>query len=278
MTIREAQALAEARLKAAGIDSYAAEASLLLQYLCGLSRSELALARQRPLSAAQVDTLERWLRRRAAREPLQHIVGVAHFYGLELAVTPAVLIPRPETELLVWQALKLLDGATRPRVLDIGTGSGAIALAIKRERPDAQVMACDISAAALAVARANAARHKLEVSLIESDLLAEPRVAEFAKEAQLITANLPYLPESDRGTVSPEVSHDPPLALYGGEDGLALFWHCEAELKALLTPGAQALFELDPRNLAQASTARGWRRIERFCDLAGRARLLLLTR
>lgn len=276
--MREAQALAEARLKAAGIDSYAAEASLLLQYLCGLSRSELALARQRPLSAAQVDTLERWLRRRAAREPLQHIVGVAHFYGLELAVTPAVLIPRPETELLVWQALKLLDGAARPRVLDIGTGSGAIALAIKRERPDAQVMACDISAAALAVARANAARHKLEVAFIESDLLAEPRVAEFAKEAQLITANLPYLPESDRGTVSPEVSHDPPLALYGGEDGLALFWRCEAELKALLTPGAQALFELDPRNLAQASTARGWRRIERFCDLAGRARFLLLTR
>lgn len=278
MTLREAQALAEARLKAAGIDSYAAEASLLLQYLCGLSRGELALASQQPLSAAQVETLQQWLSRRAAREPLQHIVGFAHFYGLELTVSPAVLIPRPETELLVWQALKRLAGLAQPKVLDIGTGSGAIALAIKRERPDAQVMACDISAAALAVASANAARLKLEVTLIKSDLLAEPRVAAFAKGAQLVTANLPYLPEADRGSLSPEVGYDPPLALYGGADGLALFWRCEAELKALLTPGAQALFELDPRNLAQASAARGWRRAERFCDLAGRERFLLLER
>jgi release factor glutamine methyltransferase len=278
MTLRDAEQFARSRLRDAAIDSYAAEASLLLQYLCGLSRSDLALQLDRQLSPAQQTTLLEWLERRAGREPLQHIVGFANFYGLEFSVSPAVLIPRPETEVLVERALTLLKGVPNPRILDIGTGSGAIALAIRQERPDATVMATDISEAALSVAQDNAARLHLDIQLVQSDLLSSVKVADFARTADLITANLPYLPESDQGTLSPEVAYDPALALYSGEDGLAAFWRCEAQLKALVNPGTICLFELDPRNIMLASQQSGWQHIERISDLLGRERFLWLQR
>lgn len=278
MTLRDAEQFARTQLKEAGIDSYAAEASLLLQYLCGLSRSAIALGPDRQLLPEQQLTLREWLKRRAGREPLQHIVGFANFYGLELSVSPAVLIPRPETEALVERALTLLKGVPNPRILDIGTGSGAIALAIRQERPDATVLATDISKAALSVAQGNAARLHLDIQLVQSDLLSSGKVADFARTADIVTANLPYLPESDRGTLSPEVAYDPAPALYSGEDGLELFWRCEAQLKALLQPGTPCLFELDPRNITQASQQSGWQRIERFSDLLGRERFLCLRR
>jgi release factor glutamine methyltransferase len=278
MTLRDAEQFAKAQLKEAGVGSHTAEASLLLQYLCGLSRSDLALQPDRQLSAEQQVTLFEWLERRTGREPLQHIVGFANFYGLELVVSPDVLIPRPETEVLVERAVTLLKGVSNPRVLDIGTGSGAIALAIKQARPDASVMATDISEAALRVAQSNAARLQLDIQLEKSDLLSRVEVADFARTTELVTANLPYLPEGDRGTLSPEVAYDPALALYSGEDGLELFWRCEAQLKALVQPGTHCLFELDPRNITKASQQSGWQRIERLSDLLGRERFLYLQR
>lgn len=278
MTLRDAEQFARSRLRDAAIDSYAAEASLLLQYLCGLSRSDLVLQPDRQLLPEQQLTLREWLERRAGREPLQHIVGFANFYGLELSVSPAVLIPRPETEVLVERALTLLKGVPNPRILDIGTGSGAIALAIRQERPDATVMASDISEAALRVAQRNAARLHLDIQLVQSDLLSSVKVADFARTADLITANLPYLPESDQGTLSPEVAYDPALALYSGEDGLAAFWRCEAQLKALVNSGTICLFELDPRNIMLASRSADWPHVECFSDLLGRQRFLYLRR
>lgn len=235
-----AQALEDTtrRLERAGVESAASEAYALLEALLALSRSELLLARQRPLSVPQRRRLEAWVRRREAREPLQHILGVAPFYGLTLRVTPQVLVPRPETERLVELALAHLRGRARPHVLDVGTGSGAVALALQAERPDAVVLASDLSGAALAVARENARRLGLPVRFRRADLLADPAVRAFARRAELVVSNPPYLPEGDREAVSPEVQADPATALYAGPDGLAVFRRLEREAFSALQPGA----------------------------------------
>ena len=128
--------MAEAQLEAAGLETPRREAAALLENLLQLSRSELYLSRARVLTPTELETFGRWLSRRERREPLQHIVGTAPFYGLDLHVTPGTLIPRPETEMLVAYGLEALDrGIVRPGVLDVGTGSGAVALALKHERP-----------------------------------------------------------------------------------------------------------------------------------------------
>jgi release factor glutamine methyltransferase len=276
-----AQALEDTarRLERAGVESAASEAYELLGALLALSRSELLLARQRPLSAAETRRLEAWLRRREAREPLQHILGVAHFYGLSLRVTPQVLVPRPETERLVELALGFLRGCTRPTVLDVGTGSGAVALALQAERPDAVVWASDLSEGAVAVARENARRLALPVRFYRADLLAHPAVRAFARRAELLVSNPPYLPDGDREVVSPEVHADPVAALYAGPDGLAVFRRLEREAFDALKPGAALLVELDPRNVGRAlAESRGWARAEVHADLVGRLRFIQLVR
>jgi release factor glutamine methyltransferase len=276
-----AQALEDTarRLERAGVESAASEAYELLGALLALSRSELLLARQRPLSAAETRRLEAWLRRREAREPLQHILGVAHFYGLSLRVTPQVLVPRPETERLVELALGALRGCTRPAVLDVGTGSGAVALALQAERPDAVVRASDLSEGALGVARENARRLALPVRFYRADLLAHPTVRAFARRAELIVSNPPYLPDGDRAVVSPEVRADPEAALYAGPDGLAVFRRLEREAFDALKAGAALLVELDPRNVERAlAESRGWARAEVHADLVGRLRFIQLVR
>ncbi len=138
-------------------------------------------------------TLETWLRRREAREPLQHILGTTEFFGLSLEVTPAAMVPRPETETLAALGLTVLETLDPGggRVLDLGTGGGAVALAIKHHRPTAEVMATDISKAALDLARRNASRLDLEAVFIRSDLLDHPTVADFAAAADLLLANPP---------------------------------------------------------------------------------------
>ena len=258
--------------------SATSEAYLLLEALTGLSRSELLL-RQRSLTPAEAARLQRWLERRLAREPLQHITGTAHFYGLELSVSPDVLIPRPETERLVELALTELRGQPSPRVLDVGTGSGAVALAILHERPDAVVLASDISAAALRLACSNAERCGLELSVCRSDLLGAARVQTFARELDVLVANLPYLPASDALTVSPEVARDPALALYSGADGLNLTRRLLNEAFTLLAPGTRCLLELDPRNVRRAAALAGaWASVDVIADLVGRKRFLRLER
>ncbi|ADI13523.1 peptide chain release factor N(5)-glutamine methyltransferase [Truepera radiovictrix] len=276
-----AQALEDTtrRLERAGVESAASEAYALLEALLALSRSELLLARQRPLSVPQRRRLEAWVRRREAREPLQHILGVAPFYGLTLRVTPQVLVPRPETERLVELALAHLRGRARPHVLDVGTGSGAVALALQAERPDAVVLASDLSGAALAVARENARRLGLPVRFRRADLLADPAVRAFARRAELVVSNPPYLPEGDREAVSPEVQADPATALYAGPDGLAVFRRLEREAFSALQPGAALFVELDARNVARAlAESRGWARGAVHDDLVGRPRFLQLVR
>ena len=279
MTVAEALESAEARLEAAGLETPPREAAALLGTLLQFSRSELLLSRTRVLTPTELETLEGWLSRREHREPLQHIVGMAPFYGLELRVTPDTLIPRPETEMLVAYGLEALAGTVRPNLLDVGTGSGAVALALKYERPDAQVWATDLSRAALDVAQKNAERLGLEVHFALSDLLLDPDVSAFARTANLLISNPPYLPESDAAWLSPEVKRDPPGALFSGTDGLTHFRQLSAQALTLLKPGASCLVELDPRNIRQAQAeSTVWAETIVFTDLVGRERFLRLQR
>lgn len=279
MTVAEALRETQLRLESAGLASARAEATALLSALLNASPGGLVFDRNRILSEAEAARLAAWVARREAREPLQHIVGHAHFYGLELQVTPAALIPRPETEVLVELALAALKEMRRPKVLDVGTGTGAIALALKAERPDAVVWATDLSAAALEVAARNARRLGLEVRLAPSDLLGAPALAAFAREVDILLSNPPYLLEADAAWLSPEVQRDPPEALFSGPDGLAHFRRLSAQAHALLKPDARCLVELDPRNVAQAQAESGaWAEATVAADLTGRPRFLALRR
>jgi release factor glutamine methyltransferase len=231
------------------------------------------------LTNEQQILLTTWLLRRVKREPLQHILGTAPFYGLELSVTPDVLIPRPETERLVEIVLESIQPLLQPNILDVGTGSGAIALALKNERSDAILMATDISAKALAIAKQNAEKYKLDVTLLESDLLHNEEVQTFAKTCDILVANLPYLLVSDKESVSPEVLHDPDLALYSGADGLDIFWRLEQEAFALVQGSTLCFFELDPRNIKPAfDLSQRWEQREVLEDLVNRERFLKLSK
>lgn len=279
MTVHELRKRLAARLAQAGVASPEAEAAWLLTHLLGVSRAELGLLGGKTLDEADARTLEGWLARRERREPLQHILGFAPFYGLTLRVTPDVMIPRPETERLVEIALEQLGALAAPRVLDIGTGCGAIALAIKHELPEALIMATDLSYAALAVAATNATALGYAVTLVQADLLAHPEVEAFAREADLLTANLPYLPESDRDSLSLEVQADPPMAIFAGQDGLAQFERLLPQVQVLLKPGAWLLAELDPRNAEAAlALATDWADRQLRPDLLDRPRFVLLQR
>jgi release factor glutamine methyltransferase len=271
-----------ARLAAAGIDAVDAEAAWLVEAATGLTRAEQVLDRDRELGDDERALLEAWLRRREAREPLQLVLGVAPFYGLEVQVRPGVLVPRPETELMVERALVALRDVVAPRVHDVGTGSGAAALAIAASRPDARVSASDVDPTAVMVARANATALGLAVTVWTSDLLAAPEVRRAVGEAHALIANLPYLPEGDRGQLPPEVAYDPPEALFAGVDGLSVARRLAAEAVPLLRPGAMVWFELDPRNAErfaeELETDDRWREVRVEADLNGRWRFVLARR
>ncbi len=279
MNVAKALSLTQETLEAAQIDSHRVESLVILEHLLGASRLEIVTNYQRPLSESQQEKLSRWLARRAQREPLQHILGIAYFYGLELTITPHVLIPRPETERMVELALRRLGRRAPLKVLDIGTGSGAIALAIKAERSNAEVMATDICGKALEVAKTNAANLGLDIRFLVADLLETEEVRAFARDADLVISNPPYLPESDRDEISPEVRADPQGALYSGEDGLTHFRRLERDAFALLKTDAWLFVELDPRNVRTAfDECGGWRQRWVEKDLVRRERFLRLRR
>ncbi len=299
MTISEARHWLEKTLANAGIESAKAEAKWLLEQLFSTSertgnvndlqqggpehgRMGIPLQTVRvetKLTEAQKSLVANWLQRRIKREPLQHILGIAPFYGLELIVNSNVLIPRPETERLVEIVLENIKTISSPKVLDVGTGSGAIALALKHERPDAEAMAVDISKKALAVAKQNAEKYRLDIAWLESNLLQNPKVQAFAETCDVLVANLPYLPKSDKATISPEVLHDPDLALYAGKDGLDVFRRLEQQAFDLVQPKTLCFLELDPRNVGTAfEICKRWEVREVQRDLANRKRFLKLAK
>ena len=225
-----------------GLENARLQAELLLAAVLGVKRLDLYLQFERPLHRSEVDRYREYVRQRLRRVPVQYITGVAAFRHLELAVTPAVLIPRPETEVLVDVALELLPEGGR--VLDLCCGSGAVALALAHEAAAAQVVAADVSAAALEAAKTNAQRCGLagRVEWHCGDLFAPLcGTAPF----DLIAANPPYVRRGDLAQLAPEVrDYEPQIALDGGEDGLAFYRRIAQEAADFMRPGGYLLLEV----------------------------------
>jgi release factor glutamine methyltransferase len=271
MTVLEVLTAATDYLGRQGVESSRLNAEHLLAHVLGKkNRIELYLEFERPLGEAERAPLRELVRKRAEGRPLQHLLGTVEFLGFTFATDARALIPRPETEQLVEI---VLAGGDFERVLDVGTGSGVIALSLALKRPHADMTGCDISQEALALAEENAARHGLtgRVRFIESDLLAN-----ITGPAQVIVANLPYIPKAEIPELSREVRHDPSLALDGGADGLDLIRRLVVEAPAVLTPGGVLALEighdqsrpvcelLESHNYRDISPRRDYQNIERF--------------
>ncbi len=215
MKPRAVAARVRAELEAAGIPDAAMEAELLTRHASELSRS--AFFADEPVAEGTDARLEALMERRLRREPTPYLTGVREFHGLEFTVGEGALIPRPESELLVEIGLAELERDPGATVLDMGTGCGAIAIAVASAAPEARIVATDISADALRIAALNVAQHSVPVALVRGDL------ARAIARADIILANLPYVPEGVIETLQPEVQHwEPRVALNGGEDGLDL--------------------------------------------------------
>lgn len=217
-----------------------ADAAILLAHALGKSRTWLVAHADDPADASDVAAFAALVERRAAGEPVAYLTGHRGFWTLELEVTPATLIPRPETELLVELALAKLPREGSPSVADLGTGSGAIALAIARECPHARVLATDASAAALAVARRNAAANRIDnVAFVESDWFE----ALEAKRLDLVVSNPPYIAADDPHLAQADLRFEPASALASGPDGLDDIRRIVDGAQAHLIPGGWLLFE-----------------------------------
>jgi len=256
----------------------ALDAQTLLAHILQRPRAWILAHPEAMPEAAQVAALTTAARRLEAGEPLPYVLGEWEFFGLTFEVTPAVLIPRPETELLVERALIWLDAQPRGAlVADVGTGSGCIGIALAVHRSRLRVLATDISLAALRVAQRNAARHGVSdrVHLICADVLTP-----YATAFDVIVANLPYIPTEHLPSL-PVYPHEPPLALDGGHDGLRLIRHLLAQARHCLTPGGLLLVEIEASQGASAlALARSTFEEARIClhqDLAGHDRLLEIT-
>ena len=282
VTIAEALAEAARALRAVGIGEARREAGTLLAQTLGRDRAYLLAHDDEPLTPAQFALVRDRVRRRAAGEPVQYITGRQEFYGLEFAVTPDVLIPRPETELLVEAALELLQGTNAPLVCDVGTGSGCIPIALLHERKDARAIAGDLSPAALRVAARNAARHKVSerLKLIASDCFTAlaPAVARF----DLIASNPPYVAEKDLPALQREVrDYEPRIALTPGGDGLAVIRRLLTDAPQFLSPGGYLVFEIgfdQHGRVTQLIEPRVWTLLDIQKDLQGIPRIIALRK
>lgn len=257
-TVRDLLKVSGEFLKEQGIESPRLCAELLLAHQLGMSRVDLYLQFDRPVDKEETSGYRDLIRRRLKKEPVQYITQKQEFWSLDFTVSPGVLIPRPETELLVEKTLGLfsegrIPGYGEPRILDLGTGSGAIAVVLARELPGATVLASDISPGALDVARLNAARHGVadRVHLLSGDLFAP-----FAFDRQafdVIVSNPPYIPEEDYGTLSPEVrEHEPARALNGGRGGMVYVEKILQSAHYYLSSGGWLLLEMDQEQTGRA--------------------------
>jgi len=255
-----------------GVDAPRVSAEELMIRVLGADRATIS-TRTEGLTTAEARSYGRALCRRCTGTPLQHLTGEQGFRRLVLTVRPGVFIPRPETEILLDVALEALEPLDQPIVVDLCTGSGAVALAIADEHPGARVWATDVSADAVALARTNADRLGLPIEVMMGDLF-EPLPTDLRGAVDLVVANPPYLPLADEPTLSPEVRADPPGALYGGPEltrrllGSAFGW---------LRPGGMVAIEVDERAAAPATAATrdaGFVDVDVHEDLAGRDRVV----
>ena len=271
MTLREAVASGAGRL---GGENAGRDAQLLLLHTAGLTRTALFLQPERELSATELTAYEGAIARRASAEPIQYITGQQEFYGLLLKVSPAVLIPRPETELLVEAVLARVSVEREIEIVDVGTGSGAIAIALAHSLPRARVTAVDLSAAALKVAQENARTHGVmrRARFLESDLLEAVAGDVF----DVVVSNPPYVPEVDRESLERQVrEHEPGLALFAGADGLDVYRRLIPQAWEALKPGGLLAMEIGyGQQEALAGLMAGWHGVTFLEDLQGIPRVV----
>lgn len=262
-----------------GISESRLEAEILLARVLEKDRVYLYANYEAPVNAVERSTYKDFIRRRISGEPIAYITGHKEFMSLDFKVCPEVLIPRPDTELLVETAIKLARADNLARIIDVGTGSGAIAVSLAYYLKDAVIYASDISAQALNIARENASLHKVDINFQEGSLL-ETFLDKLAEDSSpdfdMIVANLPYVPAAQREFLDPQVKDfEPHLALFAGGDGLDLYRQLIPQAYRLLKEGAHLLFEIDPRQAASIpAIMNGFTDIQILKDGAGRERLV----
>jgi len=284
-TLGEVIAEAQRLLEHAGIESAGQEAFWIVEHMLHLPVHHVVAERDRLLSPVELLAVRGLIERRVGREPLQYILGTQEFCGLEFDVNPAVLIPRPETELLVEYVAQRISAERQATIVDVCTGSGCIAVAIARLRPRARVLAIDLSNPSLAVARQNAARHAVgeRITWLAGDLLEPLAEQELEGRIDVIVSNPPYIAEADWATLQPEVRlFEPRCALVAGPQGTELHGRLLREAGRYLSPGGALIMEIG------AGQARAMRRIvdqiPRFrfhrlvYDAAGLERVVVLER
>jgi release factor glutamine methyltransferase len=262
----------------------ARDAELLLLHTLQISRATSIAYPDRELTQDEQSRYEDSIVRRLRHDPIQYITGQQEFYGLTLHVTPAVLIPRPETEHLVEAVLNLLPANQPLKIADIGTGSGAIAIALAVHLPQAGIAALDISTAALKVAAGNAREHAVanRITFLESDLLSALNESEDPGSHNLdaIVSNPPYIPESDRTTLHPQVrDHEPATALFAGDTGLDIYRRLIPQAAAALKPGGLLAMEIGfGQQSALTELLAGWQNLSFLNDLQQIPRVVLARR
>jgi release factor glutamine methyltransferase len=277
-------------LRQAGLDSPRLDAEVLLAHAWGRSREDLLIHPEQEATEAVVRQFLAMVGQRAGGVPAAYLTGAREFMSLLMAVTPAVLIPRPETEVLVEEVLRWLESRPhnntvfdQPLVADLGTGSGAIAVSLAHYHPAVQVVAIDISEAALEVATVNAARHGLadRINFLAGDLLAPLLEGGDAGAGTAVAANLPYIPSAAWDRLPPEVRREPRLALDGGGDGLDLYRRLLPQAAAWLAPGGLLACEIGP---GQADVLIGllqqdsWQQARLIRDYRGEERVVAALR
>jgi len=269
-------ALANGAARLGHLPSARRDAELLLMRAANIDRAFLLTHPDASLTPEQLATYNQWIERRAQHEPIQYITGEQEFYGLPLRVTPDVLIPRPETEHLVEAALERLPRNTPVTIADVGTGSGAIAIALAHSLPQASITALDTSPAALAVARHNAERHHLagRIRFLESDLLA----AVASETFDAIVSNPPYVSELE--VLVPEVlNYEPYAALFAGCSGLDIYQRLIPQARHCLKPQGWLLMEIGHNQRdALAALLTGWNDIDFVSDLQGIPRVAIVRK
>jgi release factor glutamine methyltransferase len=241
-----ALAAATGRLARAAIESARLDAELLMAAAARTSRAAVIIGAAE-IDATVLERFERMVARREAREPLAYIVGHREFFSLEFEVCPGLLVPRPETERLVETALDFLNGRLSATILDIGTGSGAIAIAIAKNAPAVRIVALDISKVSLEVAARNARRHRCadRITFLHGDCFAALDAARYGSPFDLIVSNPPYIAEAEFATLAPEVrDFEPRIALAGGRDGMGFYRRIAAGLSRWLGRDGEVMLEV----------------------------------
>ena len=262
-------------LEHAGVPVPRLTAEVLLCHILEVGKSFLYAHPEQRLPSEQLQRLRVGVKRRCRGEPTQYITGVQEFYGLDFTVTPDVLIPRPETEHLVEEALARAQGAQA--ILDVGTGSGCVAVSIKKNLPSAKVVAGELSRAALRVAAENARRLQSPVEFVRADLVEAFSAGSF----DMVVCNPPYVPLADLPGLQRELRSEPSLALFGGEDGLQVYRRFTSTVGRILKPGGWLLLELGYRTRQAVEallTGGDWREPAVKADLAGIDRVLAVQR